>query len=48
MYLRLIWIWIGNSSYTLLGGGLPEVWDYKHKVTYKDVLYIGIIVARTT
>ena len=36
---QILWIEFGDSSYTPLGGGLPEVWGYKHKVlvTYKDV-----------
>ena len=35
--IRPIWIGLDDSSYTRLGGGLPEVYGYKQKVTYKDV-----------
>ena len=38
MYLRPIRIQLCDLSSTPLGVGLPEVWGYKHKVTYKDVL----------
>ena len=36
-----LWIVLGDSSYTPLSGGLPEVWGYKHKVKYGLLYTIG-------